>query len=156
MALYQNSSWPHWYLAMIRLNFRPKLKPSKEFFSQIYFSWALIKIQSLNESIIEFIYRYTSDQCSGHGICVCDTEDARNVLVNRIILAMFVNLRILMVILLTMIMMELPMQMTTMTTTMELMISLNLNMLGLTRVLVNCWTGKTYVIKGELLFAREF
>ena len=29
--------------------------------------------------IIEFINRFTSDQCSGHGVCECNNEDARSV-----------------------------------------------------------------------------
>ena len=32
----------------------------------------------MNKPFIEFNYRYTSDQCSGHGICECDIEDARS------------------------------------------------------------------------------
>ena len=29
--------------------------------------------------IIEFIIRFTSDQCSGHGVCECNHEDVRSV-----------------------------------------------------------------------------
>ena len=32
-----------------------------------------------NYPIVEFINRFTSDQCSGHGVCECNHEDVRSV-----------------------------------------------------------------------------